>query len=113
MHIRSIREAAQKLGVSIRTLQRWISVGEGPAVVELGSRRKGILDDDLEGWVLSRRRAPPGEAALSKISAPVPVTSERYPQNDAPRKRGRPAGAKPVSAAPDRVEAAEAEREAV
>ena len=113
MHIRLIREAAQKLGVSIRTLQRWISVGEGPAVVELGSRRKGILDDDLEGWVLSRRRAPPGEAALSKISAPVPVTSELYPQSDAPKKRGRPAGVKLVSVAPDCAEVVEVEPKAV
>jgi hypothetical protein len=73
--------------------------------------------------------------ALSKIGPPVHSTSE-YPQNNAPnhvgaavaeregvsgrdrqsdepRKRGRPAGAKPTSATLDRVEAAEAKRKAV
>jgi predicted DNA-binding transcriptional regulator AlpA len=104
MFIRSFREAAQKLGVSIRTLQRWISVGEGPAVVELGPRRKGILDDDLEGWVLSRRRAPPGEAArkLNQPDEPACSTSEHKLHSDVPRKRGRPPGC---------VEAALPERE--
>jgi hypothetical protein len=51
--------------------------------------------------------------ALSKIRGPVRSTSESDPHSDAPRKRGRPAGVKPVSVAPDRAEAAEAEREAV
>ena len=46
-------------------------------------------------------------------SPPVRSTSERPPQGTAPGKRRRPTGAKPISATLDRVEAAEAKREAV
>ena len=46
-------------------------------------------------------------------SPPVRSTSERPPQGTAPGKRGRPASAKPISATLNRVEAAEAKREAV
>ena len=46
-------------------------------------------------------------------SPPVRSTSERLPRGTAPGKRGRPAGAKPISATLDRVKAAEVKREAV
>jgi hypothetical protein len=45
-------------------------------------------------------------------SPPVRSTSERPPQGTAPGKRGRPSSAKPISATLDRIEAAEAGREA-
>jgi hypothetical protein len=44
--------------------------------------------------------------AHGKIGEPVRSTSE----SDAPSKRGRPAGVKPISATLDRVEAADAKR---
>jgi predicted DNA-binding transcriptional regulator AlpA len=63
MQVLSYNEAASRAGIVRRTLERLISLGEGPAVVNLSARRRGILDDDLEKWVRSRRRRTPGEAA--------------------------------------------------
>lgn len=106
MRVLSYDETAKRAGLVRRSLERQIAQGEGPAVVHISPRRRGVLESDLEEWLLSRRRAPPGKAAL--ISK-----TERDPQSDAPKKRGRPAGVKLVSVAPDRVEAPEAEQEAV
>ena len=105
MRVLSYNEAAERAGIVRRSLERLIACGDGPAIVHVSIRRQGVIEADLERWLLSRRRAPPGEAALSN--------TKRDPHSDAPRKRGRPAGAKPISATPDRVEAAKAEREAV
>jgi hypothetical protein len=105
MRVLSYNEAAERAGIVRRSLQRLIACGDGPAIVHVSIRRRGVIEADLERWLLSRRRAPPGEAALSK--------TERDPQSDAPKKRGRPAGVKLVSVAQDRAEAAEAEQEAV
>jgi hypothetical protein len=85
---------------SKQTLAKLASTGGGPEMFYSG-KIPLYTQEFLDKW------------AQSKLRGPIRSTSERYPQNDAPRKRGRPAGAKPVSAAPDRVEAAEAEREAV
>jgi len=98
-------ECCQRAAIVRRTFERLLACGEGPTVLHLSPRRRGVLESDFEAWLRSRRRAPPGEAALSK--------TERDPQSDAPKKGGRPTGAKPTSATLDRVEAAEAKREAV
>jgi hypothetical protein len=61
MQVLSYNEAAAQAGIVRRTLERLISVGAGPATIELSKRRRGVLDRDLEAWLLSRRRPAPGE----------------------------------------------------
>jgi hypothetical protein len=63
MQVLSYDEAAARAGFVRRTLERLISIGEGPAVINLSVRRRGILERDLEEWLLKRRRPAPGEAA--------------------------------------------------
>jgi hypothetical protein len=83
-----------------RTLAKGVVTGDTPEFHKAG-RIVLYTREALDAW------------ALSKIRGPVRSTSESEPHCDAPRKRGRPAGAKPISATLDRVEAAEAKREAV
>jgi excisionase family DNA binding protein len=49
-------EAAKLIGVARRTLERLIALGEGPAVIELSPRRRGILESDLISWLHKHRR---------------------------------------------------------
>ncbi len=72
MQILCYDDAAKRIGLVRRSLERLISTGEGPAVIHLGKRRRGILETDLEAWAKSRRHAPPGEqtrAAATKDGA--------------------------------------------
>lgn len=57
----TLAEVARALGVSVASVRRLISRGEGPPVVRVTPRRLGIREADLERWLLSRtepRRAP-------------------------------------------------------
>jgi excisionase family DNA binding protein len=65
MRVLSYNEAARRTGIVRRSLERLIAKGEGPAVVHISRRRRGILETDLEAWLLSRRRAAPGEQTRS------------------------------------------------
>jgi predicted DNA-binding transcriptional regulator AlpA len=58
----SLDESAKRANIVRRSLERLIANGEGPAVVHISKRRRGILETDLEQWLLSRRRPAPGEA---------------------------------------------------
>jgi len=49
-------QAAELLGVSVRTLQAWRVRGGGPVFVKLG-RSVRYRPDDLESWISSRRVA--------------------------------------------------------
>jgi hypothetical protein len=46
-------------GLARRTLERLIALGEGPAIIELSPRRRGILESDLITWLHKRRRTAP------------------------------------------------------
>jgi predicted DNA-binding transcriptional regulator AlpA len=63
MQVLSYNEAAARAGIVRRTLERLISLGEGPATIEISKRRRGVLDRDLDAWLLKRRRPAPGEEA--------------------------------------------------
>jgi predicted DNA-binding transcriptional regulator AlpA len=52
----SLPEAAARLGIHARTLQRMLADGTGPAIVRLSPRRIGILESDLITWIAARRR---------------------------------------------------------
>lgn len=52
----STRQAAEWLGLSPRTLDRYRVTGEGPVFHRFGSRVRYLLAD-LEKWANSRRRA--------------------------------------------------------
>lgn len=65
MQVNTLDEASEKARIARRSLERLISLGEGPATVALTKRRVGILESDLEAWLLSRRKARPGEAAAA------------------------------------------------
>jgi predicted DNA-binding transcriptional regulator AlpA len=71
MQVLSLNEAARRVNIARRTLERSIALGEGPAVVELSARRRGILATDLDAWLLKRRRPAPGEAVEKARAAPA------------------------------------------
>jgi predicted DNA-binding transcriptional regulator AlpA len=55
----SYNQAATITGLSRRTIERLIALGQGPAIVELSPRRRGILKSDLIIWLQKRRRVAP------------------------------------------------------
>jgi len=59
MQVLSYDEAAKRAGVVRRTLERLISEGTGPAIIHISARRRGVLEDDLEAWLIARRRPAP------------------------------------------------------
>ncbi len=59
--ILSLKQAAERAGIVRRSLERLIANGEGPSVVHITTRRRGVLEADLDNWLLSRRRAAPGD----------------------------------------------------
>lgn len=60
-----LQQAADSIGICKRTLQRYIAEGTGPATITLSARAVGILESDLNAWLLSRRRAAPGMSAAA------------------------------------------------
>ena len=52
----SLSEAAAIVGVARRTIERLVARGEGPAVIDLSPRRRGVLETDLISWLCKRRR---------------------------------------------------------
>ena len=56
----SLDQAAMRAGIVRRTLERLLAVGEGPPTIQVSKRRVGVAEGDLEAWLNSRRRVPPG-----------------------------------------------------
>ena len=50
------REAAERLGVCVRTLERWERLGKFPARVKLGPNTTGWTEEDIDEWLRSRAR---------------------------------------------------------
>ena len=67
----SYDEVARLVGVARRTLERLIALGEGPAVIELSPRRRGILEKDLINWLHKHRRAASGHCEPRAAATPA------------------------------------------
>jgi predicted DNA-binding transcriptional regulator AlpA len=55
MKILSIGEATTALGVSGPTFWRMMKSGDGPPIIQLSARRKGVIESDLLAWARSRQ----------------------------------------------------------
>lgn len=80
MRVLSLDECAERADIVRRTLDRAIARGEGPPVVDITARRRGVLEADYEAWLLGRRR---------------PILTDQKPPK---RGRGRPRKTVPVGA---------------
>jgi predicted DNA-binding transcriptional regulator AlpA len=65
MQVLSLDQAAFRAGIVRRTLERMLAEGIGPAKVRVSKRRVGILESDLEKWLIARRQPAPGETAAA------------------------------------------------
>lgn len=70
-YVRSMRETAAILGVSVDTLRRLIARGDGPLVTRLSMRKLGIRDSDREAWLAERAMSLTDQR---KIERKMPVT---------------------------------------
>jgi predicted DNA-binding transcriptional regulator AlpA len=61
VQVLSLDQAAFRAGIVRRTLERMLAEGIGPAKVQVSKRRVGILESDLEKWLIARRQPVPGE----------------------------------------------------
>ena len=73
MKVLSYDECAKLAGVCRRSIEREIADGKGPPVIHITSRRRGILEDDFNDWLLSRRgpvfaRAPQSATVSRAVS---------------------------------------------
>ena len=59
-HILTKKQSAERIGRSVRHLERLLAVGEGPPTTRLGARAVGIEEGDLDAWIAARRVTPPG-----------------------------------------------------
>ena len=55
----SKKQLAEKIGRSVRHLERLISIGEGPTLIRVGVRAVAIDEDDGDAWIESRRVPAP------------------------------------------------------
>lgn len=60
--ILTLNEVAVLEGCSRRTVERQISLGLGPDLVQISQRRVGVREDDYSAWVERRRRPAPRSA---------------------------------------------------
>ena len=65
----SKRRAAERDNISLRHLERLIANGEGPPLVRLGPHRVGIIEEDNDAWVRSRRSPQVDMNAAGHLSA--------------------------------------------
>lgn len=59
MRILSLTEVAALEGCSRRTVERQISIGLGPDLVQISQRRVGVHEADYAAWIERRRRPAP------------------------------------------------------
>lgn len=64
-------QAAERLGLSPKTLKRWRSEGTGPAFVVLSARRVGYYENVLDAWLAAReaRNAIEAHAVRKRLAA--------------------------------------------
>ena len=67
----STRQAAEYLGLSTRTLDRYRVSGDGPVFHRFGGRVR-YLRDDLDAWAASRRRRSTSDDGAGERPGPAP-----------------------------------------
>ena len=55
----SKQEVARRLGCSERNVDRLVGIGDGPPMIQVSPRRRGVLESEFIAWLASRSRVAP------------------------------------------------------
>jgi predicted DNA-binding transcriptional regulator AlpA len=69
VYVETKAQLAARAGISQRTLEREISLGRGPALIQVSERRVGIAREDGDAWLASRRKPAPGDKQAAQAQA--------------------------------------------
>lgn len=72
-------EYCQRAGIVRRTFERLLACGEGPTVLHLSPRRRGVLEADFEAWLRS-----PAAARLRAMRPQARKPVDRWPLKATP-----------------------------
>jgi len=50
------KDTAERAGISVRSLQRYVREGEAPAPVKIGKGRIGFYEHEVQAWLASLPR---------------------------------------------------------
>ena len=112
MKVLNYDECAERSGIVRRTWDRIIESGEGPPIVEISPRRRGVIDVDFEAWLLNRRRLPPGWADMAPQLTASGVPPEQADSDAAKNDKGEDEGKQRRSKGPTRRAARAGHRKA-
>lgn len=62
-HLKSVRDTAAALGVSIGTLANWRVAGKGPRFVRVGGRKIAYREEDIAAFIEAGLRSSTSEEA--------------------------------------------------
>ena len=62
MQLITKQEAARRATLSLRSFERRLAEGTGPAVIKIGPRRVAISERDFDCWLARCRQPAPGES---------------------------------------------------
>jgi predicted DNA-binding transcriptional regulator AlpA len=69
MQLITKQDAARRATLSLRSFERRLAEGTGPAVIRIGPRRVAIAESDFDAWLASRRCPTPGEASKKEATS--------------------------------------------
>ena len=70
----SLSEAAEYCGFSISTLNRLRRIQDFPKAIQISLRRIGFLRNEVEDWLLNRKRSKVGDLSVSRTKVRCPQT---------------------------------------
>lgn len=89
----SLKRVAERMDVSVRTVQRWVDAGEFPAATHpLPGQTQRWAEAVVEGWMALRSAGQSGFSA-PPVKGKSPTTTDDNPRQDATN--GDPQPAKP------------------
>ena len=79
-NILCLSETAEYCGVSVSTLNRLRVIQDFPKAIQISIRRIGFLKDEVDEWLLNRKRSKVGDLSEHRVKVRCPQSTRDLDQ---------------------------------